>query len=212
MNKLLLSFMLAATWFNTSAQYRSGLTLASNYSWYNEQKSWEEQSAGFGYGFGYRFSWLTKSKFEIAFGPAVNLHKTKSTISYISNNGVKVYQEDSEPSYYANIFTTLGYGILPRTRVMGGYQFGYLWEQDVSFVNHIDHAALLGVSYDFGFACLQLAYQHTLNTEKYTVTSTQWDSNGTVVNEQVFEKEHYKIRAFQLSLFIPLNRKKGWDE
>jgi hypothetical protein len=212
MKRLYFALILLSLFFSTSAQYRSGLTLASNYSWYNEQKSWEEQSAGFGYGLGYRFSWLTKSKYEIAFGPAVNLHKTKSTISYISNNGVEFYQEDSEPSYYANMFATLGYGILPRTRVMGGYQFGYLWEQDASFANHIDHAALLGVSYDLGFACLQLSYQYTLNTEEYTVTSTQWDSNGTVVDEWVFEKERYKLRALQLSLFIPLNRKKGWDE
>jgi hypothetical protein len=132
MKRLYFALILLSLFFSTSAQYRSGLTLASNYSWYNEQKSWEEQSAGFGYGLGYRFSWLTKSKFEIAFGPAVNLHKTNSTISYISNNGVECLSGRLRAELLCQyVYATLGYGILPRTRVMGGYQFGYLMEQDM---------------------------------------------------------------------------------
>jgi hypothetical protein len=95
---------------------------------------------------------------------------------------------------------------------MGGYQFGYLLEQDISSANNIDHAALLGVNYDFGFVGVQLSYQHSLNTIQETTYSRLWDADGNLVSEEKIVYYDHKLRALQLSLFIPLNRKKGWNE
>jgi hypothetical protein len=183
-----------------SAQHSHGIVAGANYAWYNQLNANEEHTPGFGWQLGYGFDWQLASKWHLGAGGSVNLYNI--TTKYEPRG-----DENTAPNYFASFPLTGTYKLSNKLGFVGGYQFGYLLETDIANANRYDHAALVGLNYYTRLGQIQLNYRQSLNTEiEYP------DSGVPPELYDYYTITRNKIYGFQLSLFIPLNHKKGWDE
>jgi predicted porin len=204
MKQTLLTILFFSFIGNVAAQFTHGLEIGTNYSWHNQTYDYEIHSGDWGYGVGYKFAWQFNPKWELSVTPSVKLHYV--TTKYVSQPHPQYYDINKAPTDYASIPICIGYTVWNKFQLHGGYQYSYKMSEDFSESNPQDHAVLLGLGYDFGFVRPQIIYQQSLNTMERV-------SYYGLLGEQIKDIHKYsRLYAFNFSLFIPLNRKKGWDE
>lgn len=109
---------------------------------------------------------------------------------------------NTAPNYFASLPLGLTYKPFNNIGVTGGYQFGYLLETDIANANRHDHAAFVGLIYYTCLGQIRFNFQQSMNTE------VEYPSSDVPQNlKDYYTITRNKIYGFQLSLYIPLNRK-----
>lgn len=205
MNKTLALILFFTVVLTSSAQsqFTHGFELSRNYSWHNQTYDYEIHSPEWGYGLGYKFAWQFNQKWELSITPSAKLHYV--TTKYIDSTHPQYVDTDKAPTYFTSIPLCIGYSLVKNLRIASGYQYSWTWDE-LSEANPKDHAALMGLSYDFGFVRPQITYQQSLNTMERKSIIGAYAADGTPIGEQETTHKYSRMYAINLSLFIPLNR------